>query len=94
MRIAIAGLILLAACAQQPREEVYVDLTGQGRTVAHLDADVAACEWQVTQLRSGPVVPIGDGPLAPVVGALASNPPPNALQQCLAARGWRLDEVR
>ena len=92
--IAVAGLILLAACAQQPRHEIYVDASGAGRGQSALAADEAACEWEMAKLRAGPVVPVGQGPLAPLTGALLSSPPPGAFQSCLRAKGWRLDEVR
>lgn len=72
-----AAALLLAGCQEPVTEKGYKDMTGQQRAQTLLEADVAACDWEITKTRlagPGSWIPIG----------------PAFYEQCMEAKGWRL----
>ena len=86
-RLAVLGLAALAGCAARPGEDLWRDMSGQGRQDAALHSDQAACEYEIALATSA-------APYNPALGhvgnAFLRGPGPRVWDACMRARGWQV----
>jgi hypothetical protein len=100
----ISLILALSGCASGREVTAYYRWMGDPaqNSQERLEADNAQCRWQVRQASMGRPYPpqqgyggyndpqMGAG-MAGLTAAIMATPGPGLMDECLAARGWRLE---